>query len=78
VTRSRRRAPGRRLGRSRRAAAASGLLLVVIAAQGCAVSPAQREATERAWAERDAARASACQSRGGRFVAGGCAVGGGP
>jgi hypothetical protein len=43
---------------------------------GCAVSPADREATSRAWAERDAERASECTR--GRFVAGGCAVGGGP
>jgi hypothetical protein len=45
---------------------------------GCAVSPEQREATERAWAERDADRARECGQKGGRWLAGGCVRGGGP
>ena len=45
---------------------------------GCAVSPAQQEATRRAWAERDAERERECLRAGqGRWVAGGCVLGGG-
>jgi hypothetical protein len=40
---------------------------------GCATSPAEREATERAWTARDAERARECAQRGGRWIAGGCA-----
>jgi hypothetical protein len=43
---------------------------------GCAVSPAEREATIRAWSERDAERGRECAQRGGGFVAGGCVFGG--
>jgi hypothetical protein len=59
--------------RARRRAAALVALLVATTAVGCNVSPEQRAATERAWAERDAARARECH---GRFVAGGCVYGG--
>jgi hypothetical protein len=45
---------------------------------GCAVSPAEQEATRRAWAERDAERERECRRAGqGRWVAGGCVLGGG-
>jgi len=46
--------------------------------QGCAVSPAEQEATRHAWAERDAERERECLRAGmGRWVAGGCVMGGG-
>jgi hypothetical protein len=45
---------------------------------GCALSPAEQEATRRAWAERDAERARECQQKRGAFIAGGCVFGGGP
>ena len=55
--------------------------LVVLAAAafaaGC-LSPAQREATERAWAERDRERAEECAQRGGRYISSSCIQGGGP
>jgi hypothetical protein len=45
---------------------------------GCAVSPAEQAATRRAWAERDAERERECLRAGqGRWVAGGCVMGGG-
>ena len=45
---------------------------------GCAVSPGEQEATRRAWAERDAEREGECLRAGqGRWVAGGCVLGGG-
>jgi hypothetical protein len=45
---------------------------------GCAVSPAEQEATRRAWAERDAERERECLRAGqGRWAAGGCVLGGG-
>jgi hypothetical protein len=44
---------------------------------GCAISPAQQEATRQAWAERDAERARECAQRNGRWIAGGCVFGGG-
>lgn len=44
---------------------------------GCAMSPAAREAAVEAWAERDAARARECQQARGRWIAGGCVLGGG-
>jgi hypothetical protein len=43
---------------------------------GCAVSPAQVEATRQAWAERDAERARECRQKGGSWMAGGCIFGG--
>ena len=44
----------------------------------CAVSPAEQEATRGAWAERDAERERECLRAGqGRWVAGGCVLGGG-
>ncbi len=45
---------------------------------GCAMSPAEREATTRAWAERDAERARECAQARGRWVAGACLYGSGP
>jgi len=45
---------------------------------GCAISPAERDATVRAWAERDAERARECAQARGAWVAGGCIRGGGP
>ena len=44
---------------------------------GCAMSPEERDATVRAWAERDAERRRECVQRGGRWVAGGCVFGNG-
>ena len=44
---------------------------------GCAISPAQQEATRRAWADRDAVRARECERARGMWVAGGCIYGGG-
>jgi hypothetical protein len=45
---------------------------------GCAVSPGEQEATRRAWAQRDAERERECLRAGqGRWVAGGCVLGGG-
>ena len=55
----------------------AGLLAVGLLA-GCAQSAADREATERAWAERDAEHASECARVGGRWSAVGCLRGGGP
>jgi len=57
------------------AALLSGACLVA-ALTGCATSPADQEATRRAWAERDAERARECAAQGRGFVAGGCAAGG--
>jgi hypothetical protein len=51
--------------------------LAFIAAAGCATSPAEREAAQKAWAERDAQRAAECARNRGRFVAGACIYGGG-
>ena len=57
----------------------AALLAVVLAAglAGC-LSPAAREATERAWAERDRERAAECAQWGGRWFASACLMGGGP
>ena len=44
---------------------------------GC-ISPEQRAATERAWAERDRERAEECAQRGGRYISSSCIQGGGP
>ena len=44
---------------------------------GC-ISPEQRAATERAWAERDRERAEECTQRGGRYISSSCIQGGGP
>ena len=52
-------------------------VLLAMATFGCAMSPEQRAATERAWAERDAEKARECAGRG-TFVAGACIRGGGP
>jgi hypothetical protein len=54
-----------------------GLVVLAVASlsQGCAMSPADRDATVRAWEARDAERARECP---GRFIAGGCVGGGGP
>jgi hypothetical protein len=45
---------------------------------GCSTSPSEADLIRKAWAERDAERAAECQRKGFRFVAGGCAGGGGP
>jgi len=45
---------------------------------GCAMSAVEQEATRRAWAERDAERARECPQARGRWIAGGCVLGGGP
>ncbi len=63
------RAPRRRL-----IAGVAALSLVV----ACAVSPEERAATERAWAQRDAERAAECAQRGGRYISSSCLQGGGP
>jgi outer membrane biogenesis lipoprotein LolB len=56
-------------------------VLLVLAATtllaGC-LSPAERAATERAWAERDRERAEECAQRGGRYISSSCIQGGGP
>ncbi len=59
------------LARRRNLAILLGVLLAGVLL-GCAMSPAEREATERAWAARDAERARECDQRGGRWIAGGC------
>lgn len=43
---------------------------------GCAMSPAEQEATRRAWAERDAERERECHQARGRWIVGGCVFGG--
>jgi hypothetical protein len=53
-------------------------LLVGGSLPACSVSPAQVEQIRQAWGERDAERARECERAGRRFVAGGCAGGGGP
>ena len=55
-------------------ALATGLALLA----GCAIDPAHREATERAWAERDRERAAECAQRGGRYLSSSCLQGSGP
>ena len=55
-------------------ALAAGLALLA----ACAIDPAQREATERAWAERDRERAAECAQRGGRYLSSSCLQGSGP
>lgn len=52
-------------------------ILAAGTAFGCAITPAEREAAVRAWAERDAERARECAQARGRWVAGGCVFGGG-
>src|SRR5262249_22796204 len=64
------------IGRLARAILAG--LLVSVVTCGCSVSPEQREATTRAWAERDAERASECRAKRGGWIAGSCVYGGGP
>ena len=59
------------------------LVLPVVAAvttlAACSYTPAQREAIERAWAERDEERARECAQRGlGYRSGGGCTGGGAP
>jgi hypothetical protein len=52
--------------------------LVVGILLDCAMSPAEREATERAWAARDAEKAPECVRRGGMWSTAGCLFKGGP
>jgi len=60
---------------------AVGILLGILLGEsllGCALSPAEQAATRRAWADRDAERERECRQAGqGRWVAGGCILGGG-
>jgi len=58
--------------------ARAALLALVLAGAlpGCSTTPAEQDATRKAWAERDAERAAECYRRGVGFVAGGCATGG--
>jgi hypothetical protein len=51
-------------------------MLLAMSLLGCAMSPADRAAAEKAWQERDDERALECARRGLGFVAGGCARGG--
>ena len=39
---------------------------------GCAMTPEQRAATEKAWAERDRERAAECASMGMLYMSGSC------
>ena len=52
--------------------------MLAAGAVGCAMSPAEREATTRAWVDRDAERARECAQKRGRWIAGACVFGGGP
>ncbi len=55
------------------------LVAAVVTLAACSITPAQREATERAWAERDEERARECAQRGlGYRSGGGCTGGGAP
>jgi hypothetical protein len=53
-----------------------GRALLVVALAGalssCAVSPAERQAIDATWAQRDAERAAECRRNGAEFAAGGC------
>jgi len=60
-----------------RAVVASVALCLAAVLEGCATSPADRDAAQKAWAERDAERAAECARTRGRFVAGACVYGGG-
>jgi hypothetical protein len=60
----------------RRRCVALAAALPLLAA--CAISPEERAATERAWAQRDAERAAECTQRGGRYISSSCLQGGGP
>jgi hypothetical protein len=54
-------------------------LAAVLSLAACSITPAQREAIERAWAERDQERARECAQRGlGYRSGGGCTGGGAP
>ena len=58
-------------------AAVCGSLVAVL--NGCATSPADQEATRKAWADRDAERAAECRRNGlGGYANGGCLGRGGP
>jgi hypothetical protein len=58
----------------RRCAAVAALMLLA----GCAVSPEQRAANERALAEQDREWAADCARRGGRYISSSCVGWGGP
>ena len=60
--------------------ALAGLLLAGLTAlgAGCSISPADREATLAAWAERDRVYSAECARRGGRYLDSTCLQGGGP
>jgi DNA-binding GntR family transcriptional regulator len=53
-----------------------GLVLAGVLS-GCSVTPAQREAIRKAWADRDAERAADCYRNHVGFAAGGCVSPGG-
>ena len=57
---------------------ALALLPVALTLTGCATSPEQRAATERAWAEHDREWAADCARRGGRYISSSCVGWGGP
>ena len=51
------------------------LAIAIIAAPllaGCAMTPEQRAATEKAWAERDREHAAECASKGMLYMSGTC------
>ena len=58
----------------------SVMLLVGVTAlgAGCTLTPADREAAVRAWAERDLVHAAECARRGGRYFDSTCLQAGGP
>ena len=49
-----------------------GLALTGALAVGCSTAPAEREASLKAWAARDAERAAECRRNGLGFAAGAC------
>jgi hypothetical protein len=72
--------------RSRRSLASRGaaltgralLPLALTLLAGCATTPEERAANERAWAERDREWAAECAQRGGRYISSSCVGWGGP
>ena len=64
-----------------RGAALAGLALlplVLTLSAGCATTPEQRAANERAWADHDREWAADCARRGGRYISSSCIGWGGP
>jgi len=57
----------------------AALVVALALLAGCAsYTPEQREAIEKAWAERDRERAAECAQRGGRYISSSCVGFGGP